>query len=120
MKCAVCGQESYHDKYCSWRCEQQAKGIKTYAAWEGNLSDYLQLGDVVDQEMVDYFVNELPPAYWSDTLVQMGEPYSHVEAGAIYATLHRTQRGWEYAGHCLRGKHENLKGWYETQKELGL
>jgi ribosomal protein L37E len=28
MKCAVCGQESYHDKYCSWGCEQAGEKKK--------------------------------------------------------------------------------------------
>lgn len=109
MKCAVCGQESYHDKYCSFGCEQQAKKIKTYADWDCDLQDYLQVGDVVDEEMYNYFIDVLPPAYCSGTIVQMGEPYSHKEFGATYATLKHTSNGWAYCGHCYRGKTENIQ-----------
>lgn len=34
--------------------------IKTYANWKGDLEEYLQIGDVVDEEMADYFLNVLP------------------------------------------------------------
>ncbi|MBP2657188.1 MAG: hypothetical protein H6Q69_220 [Firmicutes bacterium] len=51
--------------------------IKTYANWEGDLGAYLQIGDEVDQEMVDYFINVLPPACMNGECVQIGEPYSH-------------------------------------------
>lgn len=40
--------------------------------WKGDLEEYLQVGDLVDQEMVDYFINVLPPAYMSGSLIQMG------------------------------------------------
>jgi hypothetical protein len=29
--------------------------VKTYAEWEGDLNQYLEIGDEVDEEMVDYF-----------------------------------------------------------------
>lgn len=68
---------------------------------------------MVDQEMVDYFLEVLPPAYWSSSIVQMGEPYDHAEEGATYATLQRTPEGWAYAGHCYRGKTEHIIGYSE-------
>jgi hypothetical protein len=85
------------------------KQIKTYANWDCDLDDYLQIGDVVDEEIYDHFLNVLPPAYWSSTLLQMGEPFSHGPEGATYCTLHKTEHGWEYAGHCYRGKREHVK-----------
>jgi len=38
--------------------------MKTYAAWgesRQSLDHFLAIGDDVDQEMADYFVNVLPP-----------------------------------------------------------
>lgn len=79
--------------------------MKTYRDWQnGSLSDYLQFGDEVDEEMMDYFLNTLPPVTWTSTLVQMGEPYSHVAGRATYATLRREGGRWYYAGHCFRGE----------------
>ncbi|MHB8390383.1 MAG: hypothetical protein ACYDBH_12495 [Acidobacteriaceae bacterium] len=41
--------------------------MKTYSGWgesRQSLDHYLQIGDVVDQEMADYFVNVLPPGLY--------------------------------------------------------
>lgn len=79
--------------------------LKKYSDWRGNLSQFLRIGDVVDQEFVDYFLNVLPPVCWSNFIIQMGEPYSHDEEGyPTYATLKNTLNGWVYAGHCRRGE----------------
>lgn len=78
--------------------------IKTYADWKGNLSEYLQIGDVVDQEMVDYFINVLPPATMNSQCVQMGEPYSSVQGRMTYCTLKKLNGQWVYAGYCWKGQ----------------
>lgn len=82
--------------------------FKTKANWKGDLKDYLKVGDYVDQEMADYFVNELPPATFSALLIQMGEPYSHINGRATYPTLKKTSEGWQYIGHCFRGQCETV------------
>lgn len=82
--------------------------MKKYADWDCDLDVFLQIGDVVDREFVDYFINVLPPAFWNDRIVQMGEPYSHRDGKATYATLKNTGKGWVYAGHCFRGQTENI------------
>jgi hypothetical protein len=84
--------------------------MKTYKNWKGNLENYLQPGDVVDEEMVNYFIDVLPPAYMNSNLVQMGEPYSHVNGKATYSTVYRKDGNWIYAGHCHVGKIEHLEG----------
>ncbi len=80
--------------------------IKTYANWKGDLEDYLQIGDVVDEEMADHFLNVLPPACWTAKIIQIGEPNSHVGGKATYATLEKTSQGWVYRGNCHRGETE--------------
>jgi len=67
-------------------------------------------GDLVDREVVDEAVNALPPATLTGTLVQMGEPYSHLpdHTGrwrATFATFQKVCEGvWEFRGYCFRGE----------------
>ena len=81
--------------------------MKTYSAWgesRQSLDHFLVIGDVVDQEMADYFVNVLPPVSMSGLLVQIGEPVKDVAGRPTYATLRRNSaRQWVYAGNCHRG-----------------
>lgn len=83
--------------------------LKTYEEWEGSLADYLQVGDEVDERMVDYFIGVLPPACMNSECVQMGEPYTHGmdNAGILrakYLTLKRENGKWYYAGPCFKGQ----------------
>jgi hypothetical protein len=78
--------------------------LKTYANWKGDMDEYLQVGDEVDEEMADHFLNVLPPACWRSDIIQIGEPYSHVGGRATYATLRKDSGRWYYAGHCFRGE----------------
>lgn len=81
--------------------------MKTYANWKGNLNEYLQVGDIVDEEFVEYFANVLPPAAFNSRLIQIGEPYSHQPDGdkykPTYPTLENTAEGWRFCGYCFRG-----------------
>lgn len=77
--------------------------IKTYADWDRDLDRYLQVGDVVDEEMYCHFLDVMPPATNTSRMVQLGEPYSHVDGKATYSTLERTDQGWVYRGVCHRG-----------------
>lgn len=78
--------------------------VKRYEDWKGDLHDFLKIGDLVDEGITDHFLNVLPPATWTGSLIQMGEPYSHVGGKATFATLKKTPEGWVYAGHCYRGE----------------
>lgn len=89
--------------------------IKTYDGWkDSKLSEYLQIGDLVDEDMFNYFLNVLPPATLTHNIIQIGEAYDHYEGQPTYITLKRTPEGWEYAGHCLRGQVENKVGFFEA------
>ena len=82
---------------------------KTYADWKGSLEEYLSIGSIVDQEMVDYFLNVLPPACWNGYVIQIGEPYSHVDGKATFHTLHKTDLGWTYVGTCFKGQTKDVR-----------
>ncbi len=75
----------------------------------------VQVGDYVDQAVVDNAMDCLPPACMTSQCSQMGEPYSHredPETGkwrATYATFKRVGGEWpngiwQYCGHCFRGE----------------
>lgn len=79
--------------------------MKQFANWKNQgLDEYLQVGDVVDEEMADYFLNVLPPAAWTSNLIQIGEPYNHVMGRPTFSTLKKENGVWIYAGHCFCGE----------------
>lgn len=75
----------------------------------------IQVGDYVEQAVVDNAMDCLPPACMTGRCSQMGEPYSHredPETGewkATYATFKKVGGEWphgiwQYCGHCFRGE----------------
>jgi len=86
------------------------KTIKTYSQWHEarqELSKFLQVGDIVDEEIVEYCLNVLPPKTWNNNIIQIGEPCDFVEGKQTYSTLMNTPDGWAWAGECHRGQTEN-------------
>ncbi|WP_258959285.1 hypothetical protein [Paenibacillus tyrfis] len=81
--------------------------MKTYAGWEGSLNEYLSIDDLVDEGIVNYFINVLPPACFTSQVIQMGESYSHIGGKPTFPTLKKTSQGWAYAGNCFMGQTEN-------------
>ncbi len=85
--------------------------------WTQETFDYskVQIGDYVDQAVVDNAMDCLSPACMSSRCSQLGEPYSHrqdPDTGkwrATYATFKRVagtwpEGVWEYCGHCFCGE----------------
>lgn len=64
-------------------------------------------GDKVTNEVVQYYMDMLPPAYYSSSLAQIGEPYSmriDPDTGktrSTYATFKGNGNGWTFCGHCF-------------------
>ena len=72
--------------------------------WFGDMG---RIGDLVEDEVAQDIANYVPPAYYSSSFIQCGEPISHTEKGATYMTFVRIDKDvWEYKGNCLRGKTE--------------
>lgn len=65
-----------------------ANTIKTFKDWTGDLTDYLQVGDLMDDELQDYFNEVLPPIRFG-SFTQMGEANTHNEKGKVYSTHYR-------------------------------
>ena len=71
------------------------------------------VGDLVEEQVVDNFMNCLPPASFSASCAQLGDPYSHRQDEltgkwrATFLTFRKADRGvWEYCGKCFRGETE--------------
>lgn len=83
--------------------------VKKFSDWKkGSFYEYLEVGDQVDEGFYNYFINTLPPRTLWSTLVQMGEPYSHVDGKPTFATLLKENGVWIYKGHCFSGQSESV------------
>lgn len=86
--------------------------VKTMDGWHdsgfGDFNDYFNIGDKVDQSVIDHFMDILPPRSISSGFLQVGEPYSHEpdEEGRYrptWTTFLRRDGRWYYAGQCFAG-----------------
>ena len=82
--------------------------------WTDSFDKIASAGDLVEEAIVDEFINCVPPTCMRSDCMQCGEPYSHredPETGkwrATYSTFKRVTNGiYEYCGHCFRG--ENIE-----------
>lgn len=81
--------------------------VKSYENWEGSLNEYLKVGDKVDEEMYNHFLNILPPLIFTDSMLQVSEPYDWVGSKNTYVTFILQDGYWTYMGHCHRGESVN-------------
>lgn len=97
--------------------------LKTLDGWEqsciGSFGDYAKPGDLVDEAIVEQFVNSLPPHLMRSTCTQAGEPHStevDMETGkyrGTWTTFHRESgKTWRFDGTCFSG--ENIHRGGET------
>ena len=80
--------------------------IKTRQQWvesHKNLGEFLQVGDLVDNDFAEWARDIMPPAHWTGRMIQIGEAHSHVEGRATYATFYQPNGSqWVFAGYCWR------------------
>lgn len=97
--------------------------IKTASAYPKNLvswyesglrtfEEYFVPGDMVTEDVVDYFVNVMPPRTMNAYCVQAGEPYSHEkdkhgDYKPTYITFHKISGDWHFVGYCFAGEIAN-------------
>ncbi len=85
--------------------EYKGKRVFTSDNWFGNVG---VAGDLVDDEVVDWFRDCVPPRTCRRDMVQCGEPSCSCIEGATYATFIRIDEDvWEYKGDCLGGTTEH-------------
>lgn len=88
----------------------ELNGKPVYTEWDGSK---IQIGDYVSQNVVDDFMDCVPPACYTRRCSQMGEAYSHRQDPntgkwrATYLTFSHVQGAiWKYCGHCFCGETE--------------
>jgi len=83
--------------------------VKTYKGWSesgiNDFNDYAAPLDEVDEEMVEYFLNSVPPRLQRAGFIQAGEPYTDMptETGKyrpVYITFVANGSKWTYCGLC--------------------
>lgn len=83
--------------------------IKTKKEWDisgKTLTDYLDIGSEVDDNIVDYFIGVMPPIITNieKRIIQIGEPFDNIDNGYTYATISKNKDGvWKYKGTCHSG-----------------
>lgn len=101
--------------------------VKTLDGWHNcglSFDEFCFPGDTVSEDVVDYFVNVVPPVTLSATCVQAGEPYSSEadENGRFrptYTTFHRLDKDrWQYDGCCFMGDCRNRVAFTFRQRQL--
>ena len=96
--------------------------MKTFKDWkkEETIAEYLQIGDIVDNEMYEYFLNILPPITSRNDMLQVGgmidvEKDENGVDKPTYITFTKDteSNGWVYRGECFVNgtinKNPNLK-----------
>lgn len=114
-----------------------ATSPKSQQSWHdsglGQFGEYFRVGDEVTEELVDYFMDLLPPAYMGYGMLQVGEPYSHEndpDTGkwrATYTTFVKSEGKWRYVGECFYKQEINrvknhdrvAKALAEAEREVG-
>lgn len=103
---------------------------KTFEGWTNSgaitFDDYVNIGDTVDEEIVNNFLCVLPPASHTQTYLQMGEaqsmqPDDNGKYRPVFMTFKQEDDKWFYKGYCFLGETANrrrFKTFYERYREL--
>lgn len=82
--------------------------MKTYKEWMDSdtktIEEYLNVGDEVDNEIIEHFTEILPPKTCNLCMLQVGEPSYHIDGKALYMTFTNENSKWIYKGDCFKGK----------------
>lgn len=92
--------------------------VKTRKGWEESglraFEDYCFPGDKVDEEMVEYFVDSVPPTLLRSSCTQAGEAHNDEldertgKHRDTYTTFHKVGKGqWAFDGYCFYGENIN-------------
>ena len=88
--------------------EFNGKRLITMEDWTDSFDKICNVGDYVEERIVDEMMNCVPPACMRSYCMQCGEPYSHREDPAngkwraTYSTFKEVTKGiYEYCGNCF-------------------
>ena len=102
--------------------------VKTMESWHGSglsFDEYCFPGDTVGEDIVDYFVNIVPPVTLRFDCIQAGEEHSteRDDIGkyrATYLTFHKIEDGLcRFVGYCFEGENQNRVEKTYKQQQFG-
>lgn len=105
-------------RYINFLNSLEENHIKTLEGWHKSkvktFYDFCKPGDIVDQNIVDYFSNVLPPIIARREFVQAGGIFDDSidkEDNLLkptYITFEKEDGKWVYKGNCFIGKNEDM------------
>ena len=111
------------------RAAARGTGLKTLSGWHKSglpsIEDYLELGDEVGTNLIDYFLNVLPPRTNRAGLLQVGGEISaakNIDGRCLptYLTFKREDGTWRYAGRCFAGSAEQVQKYQSSLERMML
>lgn len=111
------------------RAECAGTGLKTLGKWfESGLptaEDYLEPGDEVDEDLIGYFLDVLPPRTNRAGLLQVGGEISTAKDvngrwRPTCLTFKRQGGTWRYAGRCFEGSAEPVQKYQSSLERMML
>lgn len=83
--------------------------IKTFKDWHTTLEEYLKPNDEIDEELYYYFLEVLPPTFYSNGVFQPDEPYSHNSKNEpLFNTFQQKGDRYFYMGHLPTNEAKEL------------
>lgn len=91
--------------------------VKTMNNWRTSdleFKDFAKVGDIVDEGIVNWFAECVPPITYNSDLIQCGEVYGHRDNPrtgrfeGTYITFAKIDDKWIYKGHCFFGEQKNI------------
>lgn len=106
------------ERYINFINSLEEKHIKTLDEWHEStaktFTDFCKPGEIVDQNIVDYFSNSLSPICSGENFVQAGGAFDHILdkddnlIKPLYTTFEKENGHWLYKGNCFKGKNEDM------------
>lgn len=85
--------------------------------WTGSFKECCRPGDEVDDEIVDHFLNCLPPRRCTSDYLQVGEQSDSTDDGwPTYDTFQKRGGKWFYLGDCILNGTEHRKDTYGARR----
>lgn len=92
--------------------------MKSMKSWQessaGDFEEFFKPGDIVSQDVVDYYKNILPPIINSNSVMQAGGAIDTVNGRDTFITFVKRDGKWMYIGDCyvreiVQPKIKNIK-----------
>lgn len=86
--------------------------IYTQQDWQNDRTFKAAIGQQVTEEVYQHFLNDMPPHYWKNGIMQAGEPYSIVNIDGHYFDTYATFTGSQ--------DHRTCQGHMPSLNQIGI